>query len=107
MIRVKSNTGKIKRKLRSYSGFLSSNLYRISNQKYIRSLTNQYVSRKVKKRFFRKRWIKFISSTLKENGQKYSLFIFSLKKQKIILNRKILYLLIIYDLYSKLFTKSK
>ena len=103
MIRSVSNTGKVKRKLKSYSGFLNSNLYRTANQKYIRSLTNQYIARKVKKRFFRKRWIKFINLILKEKGQRYSLFIFSLKKQKILLNRKILYLLIIYDLYGNRF----
>lgn len=99
MIRTSFITKKIKKTLKASSGFINSNLYKVANQKYIRSLTNQYIARKLKKRFFRRRWIKFINSTLKNRGQKYSLFIFSLKKQNIIINRKILYLLKIYDLY--------
>lgn len=99
MIRSKSHTTKVKKILKNSSGFVNSALYKESKQKYIRSLVNQFIARKIKKRFFRKRWIKTISSSLKVIGYKYSLFISSLKKQKIILNRKILYLLLIYDLY--------
>lgn len=100
MIRVKSRTYKVKKILKHSSGFVNSNLYKEAKQKYTKSLVNQFLARKMKKRFFRKRWIKFINSMLKTIGYKYSLFISSLKKQKIILNRKILYLILIFDLYN-------
>ncbi len=100
MIRISSRAYKVKKILKRSSGFVNSNLYKEVKQKYIRSLVNQFLARKVKKRFFRRRWINFINSKLKITGNKYSLFISSLKKQKIILNRKILYLILIFDLYN-------
>ncbi len=98
MSRIISRKYKVRKILKSSSGFLNSNLYKEAKQKYIKSLSNQYIARKIKKRFFRKRWIKQISTALKAISCKYSLFISSLKKQKITLNRKILYLIFLYDL---------
>lgn len=89
---------KIKTLLKNSKGFRKSNLYKLSKQKYIKALVNKYISRKLKKRFFRAKWIKFISAFLKKNTLHYSLFISSLKKQKISLNRKILFLILVNDI---------
>jgi len=79
-------------------GFKKSNLYKLAKQKYIKKLLNQYKSRKLKKRKYRSRWIFLLNNFLKNLNLRYSLFISSLKKQKIALNRKISYLIIVNDI---------
>ena len=49
-----------------------------------------YISRRLKKRDFRKLWITRISAACKLNGMNYSTFINGLKKANIGLNRKML-----------------
>ncbi|MBO6301778.1 MAG: 50S ribosomal protein L20, partial [Ruminiclostridium sp.] len=49
-----------------------------------------YISRRLKKRDFRKLWITRISAACKLNGMNYSTFINGLKKADITLNRKML-----------------
>ncbi len=101
MIRNKIKKSKHKKLINKSKGFNKSNLFRLSNQKYIRKLTNQYISRKLKKRIFRTKWIKFINIQLKTINLKYSLFISSLKRQSILLNRKMLYFILLNDLLKK------
>lgn len=101
MIRIKSNNNKrkrIKKILKNSKGYHKSNLYKISKQKFTKSLSNQFISRKLKKRVFRSKWIKFLNLFLKNINTRYSLFISSLKKQSIALNRKILYFILIKDI---------
>jgi len=99
---IKISNGKItkirrKKILKFAKGFNNSKLYKQIHQRYFKSLNNIFISRKLKKRYFRKMWILKINNFLKSMGLKYSLFISSLKKQKIALDRKILLNLIIFD----------
>lgn len=100
MIKIKN--GKISRNKRKKillfaKGFNNSKLYKQTYSRYIKSLKNKYISRRLKKRYFRRFWILKINNFLKSLGLKYSLFISSLKRQKIALDRKILFNLIIFD----------
>src|SRR3546814_11827726 len=92
MIRVRFKKFKIKKLKKEVKGLKKSNLFRISNQKYIKKLCNQFISRKLKKRIFRSKWINFINGQLKQYNLKYSLFISILKSQGILLNINILYI---------------
>ena len=49
-----------------------------------------YISRRLKKRDFRKLWITRISAACKMNGMNYSTFMNGLKKAGVTLNRKML-----------------
>ncbi len=96
MLRVK--TGGItrlrrKRLLSLSKGFksFSSKKFKSAHQQYLKSLTYSFVGRKLKKRYFRKIWIKKLNFFLKVFDFKYSLFMFSLKSQNISLNRKLLF----------------
>lgn len=93
----KINKNKRKKILKFSKGFNNSKLYKQIHQRYVKSLHNIFISRKLKKRYFRKFWILKINNFLKSIGVKYSLFISSLKKQKIALDRKILLNLLIFD----------
>ena len=89
---------KILRLAKSYKGS-SSKLWRSAKQKVDRALTNAYVTRRLKKRGYRRLWIKRISAVLQNIHPrvKYSEFIHYLKIQDIQLNRKILSQLAVYD----------
>ncbi|MBI2639878.1 MAG: 50S ribosomal protein L20 [Candidatus Sungbacteria bacterium] len=52
--------------------------------------TNQFTSRKLKKRDFRRLWNVQINAGARQNGLSYSVFIAALKKKHIELDRKIL-----------------
>jgi large subunit ribosomal protein L20 len=81
MTRVKRGSKSIKkvkimRLSKSYKGS-SSKLWRSAKQRVNRALANAYVGRRLKKRLYRRVWIKRISSSLKNNNNqiKYSQFI--------------------------------
>jgi len=112
MTRVKR--GSIARKkrsevLKSVAGFRGSNrrLYRIANQRKIRASVYTYIDRRNRKRAFRRLWIKRINGcvrscprTAQSFDQKkftYSRFQFCLKRERILLNRKTLAQLAIFD----------
>jgi large subunit ribosomal protein L20 len=98
MNRVKNKKNKHKRIFREIKYQKNSNIYKIAKQKFFKKLTNQFISRRLNKRKFRSKWIKFINDNLRNLGLKYSLFISSLKRQKIMLNRRIIYLILLKDL---------
>ena len=56
-----------------------------------------YVSRRLKKRDFRRLWITRISAACKMNGINYSQFMNGLKKAGVTLNRKMLSEIAIHD----------
>ncbi|MBQ5973583.1 MAG: 50S ribosomal protein L20 [Oscillospiraceae bacterium] len=64
--------------------------YKVANQQVMKSLKYAYVSRRLKKRDFRKLWITRISAGCKANGVNYSRFMNGLKKAGVVLNRKVL-----------------
>jgi len=80
---------KILEKTTGYYG-ARSKLYRVAKQAFIKSGQYAYRDRKCKKRMFRRLWITRINAAARINGINYSTFIGSLKKAKIILNRKVL-----------------
>ncbi len=64
--------------------------YKVANEQVMKSLKYAYISRRLKKRDFRKLWITRISAACKANGINYSRFMNGLKKANVALNRKVL-----------------
>ena len=67
-----------------------SRLFKTAKEAVYKSGQYAYVSRRLKKRDFRRLWITRISAACKLNGLNYSVFINGLKKAGILLNRKML-----------------
>ena len=67
-----------------------SRLFKTAKEAVWKSGQYAYISRRLKKRDFRKLWIARISAACKLNGMNYSTFINGLKKADIALNRKML-----------------
>lgn len=67
-----------------------SKLFKTAKEAVWKSGQYAYISRRLKKRDFRKLWITRISAGCKLNGMNYSTFINGLKKAGIMLNRKVL-----------------
>ncbi len=95
MARIK--TGKTARKrhkkiiksAKGYFGMRSTN-YRIANQAVMKSGNYSYVGRKNKKRDFRRLWITRINAAARMHGMTYSKMVNAMKKQNMIINRKML-----------------
>ena len=64
--------------------------FKVANQAVFKALQYGYVSRRLRKRDFRKLWITRISAAAKINGLNYSRLMYGLKKAGIDLNRKML-----------------
>lgn len=71
--------------------------YKMANQAMMKSGRYSYISRRLKKRDFRRLWITRISAGCKANGMNYSTFMNGLKKSGIDLNRKVLSEMAIHD----------
>ena len=67
-----------------------SKLYRVVRQAVMKSLTYAYVSRRLRKRDFRKLWIARINAGCRQNGLNYSKFMHGLNLLGLNLNRKVL-----------------
>ena len=67
-----------------------SRLFKTAKEAVWKSGQYAYISRRLKKRDFRRLWITRISAACKLNGMNYSTFINGLKKADITLNRKML-----------------
>ncbi len=67
-----------------------SRLFKTAKEAVWKSGQYAYISRRLKKRDFRRLWITRISAACKLNGMNYSTFIDGLKKANISLNRKML-----------------
>lgn len=64
--------------------------FRLAKQGVIRALQYAYRDRRNKKRDLRSLWISRINAATRENGTTYGVFISSLKKKNIELDRKVL-----------------
>lgn len=73
------------------------NVYRRAKETVQRALSFAYTDRKLKKRTYRQLWTIRINAALREYGLSYSCFIGDLKKQNILLDRKILAELAVSD----------
>jgi large subunit ribosomal protein L20 len=67
-----------------------SRLFKTAKEAVYKSGQYAYISRRLKKRDFRRLWITRISAACKSNGVNYSTFMNGLKKANITLNRKML-----------------
>ena len=102
MTRVKR--GNVSRKrhkkvLKITKGFrgAASLLYRTANQQKMKALRYSYMSRRKKKRDFRRLWISRLNAAIRLYDLNYSEFMSYLKNSNIILNRKVLAQLSISD----------
>lgn len=66
------------------------NCYRIAKQSLLKALRHQYVSRKLRKRDFRRLWIIRIGAAVRPYGLNYSHFMGALRRANVGLNRKVL-----------------
>lgn len=66
------------------------NLYKQVRLALVKQWQHAYVSRKLKKRDFRKLWIERLSAAVRERGSKYSSFMGLMSKKDIKLDRKVL-----------------
>ena len=87
---------KILKLAKGYWGTKSKN-FRTANEAVMKSLKYAYISRRLKKRDFRRLWITRISAGAKANGLNYSRFMYGLKKLGVNLNRKMLSEMAIHD----------
>ncbi|MFQ5751515.1 MAG: 50S ribosomal protein L20 [bacterium] len=87
---------KILKQAKGYRG-AKSKLIRTAMESVDKALQYAYRDRKQKKREFRKLWIARINAGVRENGMNYSTFINGLKRNNIMVNRKILADLAVHD----------
>ncbi len=85
--------------LKRASGYYSSGsrLFSYAKERNDRALAYQYRDRKQRKRQFRKLWITRISAAAKQNGVSYSRFMGALLKTELLLDRKILADMAVFD----------
>ena len=102
MTRVKR--GSIARKkrsrvLESVTGFRGSNrrLFRVANQRKIRALVYNYIDRRNRKRVFRRLWTKRINAAARSYDLNYSQFRHRLNHLEILVNRKVLAQMSVFD----------
>ena len=88
-----------KRLLKQTKGFwgLRKNVFRKAKETLLRAMAYAYTGRKLKKRDMRSLFIARISAAVKQQATSYSKFINSLKEANILLNRKMLSQLAVYD----------
>ena len=102
MTRVKRGTVARKRRNkilelnRGYRGSHST-LFRTAQQRTLKALTTAYTDRRKKKRTYRRLWIRRINAAVRTSGTTYSKFINEMKKDQILLNRKVLSQLVLID----------
>ena len=95
MARVKKGMNarkKHKKFLKLAKGFRGSRskLFRPANAFVMKALRNAYIGRKLKKRDYRKLWIKRIKAAARKNGISYSRLMNGLKLAGVEVNRKML-----------------
>ncbi|MCR3754820.1 MAG: 50S ribosomal subunit protein L20 [Candidatus Westeberhardia cardiocondylae] len=102
MVRIKrgviahSRHKKILKKTKGYYGARSRS-YRVAYQAMIKSHQYSYRDRKQRKRIFRKIWIMRINAAVRKYNITYSQFMHHLKKSSIIINRKIIANIAIFE----------
>ena len=74
-----------------------STLFRTAQQRTLKALTTAYTDRRKKKRTYRRLWIRRINAAVRTSGTTYSKFIHEMKKDQILLNRKVLSQLVLLD----------
>lgn len=94
-MRVKrGNVRRLRRKriLKLAKGFKGKrhSCYRIAKERVMKALQNAYISRRLKKRDFRRLWILRVNAASRARGLPYSRFIHGLQAAGVRINRKML-----------------
>lgn len=95
-VTTRRRRNKVLKLAKGYWGARSKH-FRVANQAVMKSLQYAYISRRLKKRDFRRLWITRISAGVQQYGLNYSRFMYALKKLDINLNRKVLAEMAVYD----------
>lgn len=95
-VSVKRRHKKILKLAKGYFG-AKSKLYRPVNEQVMKSLSYAYAHRKKRKGDFRRLWIQRINAAVRINGLSYSRFMGGLRNAEVVINRKILADLAVYD----------
>ncbi|MDR0820861.1 MAG: 50S ribosomal protein L20 [Oscillospiraceae bacterium] len=105
---TRKRRNKILKQAKGYWGNKSRH-FKLAKEAVWKSGQYAYVSRRLKKRDFRRLWITRISAGAKQNGMNYSTFINGLKRADVQLNRKMLSEIAINDpaSFTALCTKAK
>ena len=93
---TRKRRNKVMKMAKGYWGSRSKH-FRVANEAVMKSLTQAYAGRRLKKRDFRSLWITRISAACKLNGMNYSTFMHGLKLAGIEINRKMLAELAVND----------
>lgn len=93
---TKKRHKKLLKQTKGYWG-LRKNVFRRAKETLLRAMAFAFVGRKQKKRNFRALFITRISAACKANKTSYSSFMNNLKKSSILLNRKMLSQLAIFE----------
>ena len=101
-MRIKRSVNALKKRrkiMRAAKGYFGSKskLYRIARQAVMKSQMYAYISRRLRKRDFRKLWIARINAQARTCGLSYSKFMYGLKLAGINLNRKMLAEIAVHD----------
>ncbi|MCL2055815.1 MAG: 50S ribosomal protein L20 [Oscillospiraceae bacterium] len=86
---TRKRRNKILKLAKGYFGAKSKH-FKMAKQAVYKSGQYAYISRRLKKRDFRRLWITRISAGCKMNGMNYSTFMNGIKKAGVMLNRKML-----------------
>ncbi len=95
MVRVKNGEQRAKKHakyLAKAKGFRlgRKNVYKQVRSALVKQGQHAYVSRRLKKRDFRRLWIERLSASLRERGLRYSSFVFAMDEKSVKLNKKVL-----------------
>ena len=95
MARVKGGVASIKRHkrvLKAAKGYFGSKhlLYKTAHEQVMHSYKYAYISRRLRKRDYRKLWIARINAASRMNGLSYSKLMNGLKNANVTINRKML-----------------
>ena len=93
---AKKKHNRVLKLAKGYRGARSKQ-YRVAKQSVMRALTSSYAGRKQKKRQFRQLWIARINAATRSNGMTYSRFMNGLKKAGVMLDRKVLADMAVFD----------
>lgn len=95
-VTAKARHKKIMKQAKGYYG-ARSRVFRVAKQAVIKALQYAYRDRRLKKRDFRSLWITRINAQARVNGLSYSRFMNGLKKAGILLDRKVLADIAVFD----------
>ncbi len=87
---------KVLKQAKGYQG-ARSRVYRVAKQAVIKAGQYAYRDRKDRKRQFRSLWIARINAAAREHGLSYSKFMYGLSKAEVLVDRKVLADIAVFD----------